>query len=271
MKKIIILIIITVFVMSSCPIDDPSNPDDKNSVDTTSSASETPSDPENPDPIDPDPIDPDPVDPDPNKITLDYTKGSYTSSKILYSIWLSDENKSFIQYAYICCRLRNKCSGLSGTGLSYWNKNFRNETTKQTEMDAVTGATVKNSDFTISFNIDNTTIPRKFWIYFEVDHSYNSNDWFEDQPSIVYGVEIDLDNILSEYNLTILGWSGFEYCNFKGNEVSPTLGVLQEEIRYITHKRVIDPSNPTKDIFGDAYTNGTPGTNDVGTLKVTLE
>ena len=180
---------------------------------------------------------------------------------MIYAAWLYNESEDFIHNLYLCNRLFGIGGSLTGTALPYWQENFK-PISDDAQVDAVTGATQKNQDFSITMDFDEIDLPRKFWIYFECDYSYNINAWFGDQPSLTYGVEIDLDNLQNSYTLAPLGWTSFEYC-YPNWISSAVQGELQTEMRYITNTK-------NGDTFGDAYTDYTPATNMVKTLIATV-
>ncbi len=197
-------------------------------------------------------------------LTLEFSKGAADASTytIAYVCWIENSSKNFIQNVFVCKRVVN--GTLTGTALPYWKVN-KFPVSDSSEIDAVTKATVKNSDFNIDFNVKDNSV-RKFKIYFEVDHSFDSNEWFNDQPALIYSADIDLDSNAKEYTLNCIGWSRGDKLFY--GVVSTTLGQLIQVTKYITHKK--DASSPQggNDIFGAAYTDTTPSTNLLSSLKL---
>jgi hypothetical protein len=165
---------------------------------------------------------------------------SSSAYKNIYVVWIEDTSSSYIQNLYICKKLVN--GGLTGTALPYWKSNVYPKLS-ESDIDAVTGATNANSDFTISTGLEDTAV-KKFTIYFEIDRSFDANDWFTDQPALLYSAIVNLDSA-KEYNLTPVGWTPNENT---ANVISNTpMGQLQKEMRYITNHK-------TNDTFGDSDT-----------------
>jgi hypothetical protein len=200
-------------------------------------------------------------------IQVSYTKGSANfSSSIVYVIWVENESKNYIQNLYICNSILGIGKTLTGTALPYWKMNKYPDS----EVDGVTGATQKNTDFSVTKTLADNTI-RQFKIYMEVDHSFDSNDWFNDQPALLYSTTVDLDNLQAEYTFNAVGWtrndneSGSTSNKFKDDppHTSPTIGQLQSELRYITNTMVAGT-------FGGEYTDNTAATNIVGSLKAVI-
>ncbi len=178
-----------------------------------------------------------------------------TAYKNIYVIWAENKASSFIQNISVCSKLVN--GGLTGTALPYWKTNV-NPNSENEEIDAVTGATQANTDFSVSFDLKNNTV-REFTLFFEVDRSFNPNDWFDDQPSLLYSADINLDDNVTEYELLPTGWTPNENTQ---NIISNTpMGTLQNELRYITHHK--DNSS-----FGDVDERG--AVKMVGKITVTL-
>jgi hypothetical protein len=201
------------------------------------------------------------------EIEVSYTKGSANFGySIVYVIWIENETENFIQNLYVCNTVLGIGKTLTGTALPYWKMNKY----PSSEVDGVTGATQKNINFSISKTLADNSI-RQFKIFFEVDHSFDGNDWFVDQPALLYSADVDLDDLQAEYALVPIGWtrndniSGRTSNKFKDDppHTSPPIGELQSELRYITHK--MDGTG-----FGDEYTDNTAATNIVGSLKAKI-
>jgi hypothetical protein len=166
------------------------------------------------------------------RITVNFEYGinlSPTAYKNIYVIWIEDTTSNFIQNISICQKLI--VGGLTGTALPYWKVN-KYPGSQMSEIDAVTSATKANTNFSVSAVLKDNTV-RKFVLYFEVDRAYEPNDWFSDQPALLYSVKIDLDDIKSEYELLPTGWTPNEITQ---NVIPNTpKGKLQTEMRYITN------------------------------------
>jgi hypothetical protein len=217
--------------------------------------------------IDADPAAPDadPAAPDAGsgEITLElaYTQGDADFGRpIVYVAWLENADQSMIQTLYICTRVTD--GSLTGTALPFWHVN-RYQAGE--DYDAVTGATQVNTDFVIARTYAHPTV-RQFRVYFEIDHSFDSNDWFDDQPALLYYADVDLDASQTSYPLTVTGWTREELNTFDSAVTSPPdapVGALQSELRYITNQR-------DGQVFGDPYTDATPATHLVGGLTLTV-
>ncbi len=165
------------------------------------------------------------------QLQIDFVDGEYHSYTKAYAIWIENDSGEFIQNLFVCNRIN--LQNLAGTGLPYWEMNKR-PISDNTEVDAVSGATQKRTDFSVS-ELLKANEPR-FTIFFEVDHSFDSNDWFSDQPAILYSAEIDLSNSSSVYPLEFVGWTANE--NTANTIPNSPEGVLHSEKRYITHHRL---------------------------------
>ncbi len=165
-------------------------------------------------------------------INFEYGEDFSTSTKSnIYVSWIENEGASFKQNIVICNKLVD--GGLTGTALPYWKLNTY-PGSDNSEVDAVTSATIAKRNFSASAKLKDTTI-RKFTVYFETDRSFEPNDWFNDQPALLYAVEINLDDNISEYELLFVGWTPNEGTQ---NVIANTpIGQLQNEVRYITHHK----------------------------------
>lgn len=145
----------------------------------------------------------------------------------IYVIWLEAPN--FIQNMFVCEKLIK--GGLTGTALPYWKVNKYSQSSNS-EIDAVTSATIKNTDFAITKVINDSTL-KSITVNFETDRSFDPNDWFDNQPAILYSATINLEDTISNYELVPVGWTPNEDTQ---NQVANTpMGKLQDEMRYITH------------------------------------
>ncbi len=153
-----------------------------------------------------------------------------TAYKNIYTIWLENQS-GFIQNICVCKKLIN--GGLTGTALPYWKVN-KYPISSSSEIDAVTSATKANTSFSVSTQLKDSSV-RKFTLYFEIDRSFEPNDWFTDQPALLYSADINLDGNTSEYELTPLGWTP----NEGTQNIIPNTpkGQLQKEMRYITNHK----------------------------------
>lgn len=193
----------------------------------------------------------------PETMTVHYEEGNAQGGPIVYVMWLESESRSFVQHLYVCKRLLD--NSLTGVALPHWQLNNR----KKSSVDGVSGAT-RHPQITVT-----RAIPReagtRFTVYAELDHSWDSNDWFGDQPAVVYAVDVDLNNTQREYNLSPIGWSAE-----KESTVSSLPGVSEfdtgnmcEDMRYITHSK-------SGDSFG-APNPGRAATNMVKKLTVSFK
>ncbi len=170
-----------------------------------------------------------------NGITLEvsYEHGTNLSPKAwknIYVVWIENQESAFLQNIIICRKLID--GGLTGTALPYWKFNKYPKSDKY-EIDAVTGATKANTDFTETAKIKDSKI-RKFTVYFELDRSFDGNSWFpSDQPSLLYKADIDLDSPVNEYELKPYGWTPDKDITI--NKKTFLSGDLQKELRYITN------------------------------------
>jgi len=161
------------------------------------------------------------------------TNLSPTAYKNIYAVWIENSGFDFIQNIRICKKLI--AGGITGIALPFWKIN-RYPLSESGEVsllnDVITGATVANADFTVSAKLKDLNV-RKFTIYFETDRSYEPNDWFADQPALLYSAEIDLDSTVVEYELLPYGWT--PNVNIIINTDTFITGVLQSELRFITN------------------------------------
>lgn len=156
---------------------------------------------------------------------------SPTAYKNIYAVWIENTSFNFIQNINVCQKL--KTGELTGTVLPYWKIN-KYPVSASGEIDAVTSATKANTNFSVSAVLKDTT-KRKFVLYFEVDRAYEPNDWFSDQPALLYSANIDLDGSTSVYELSPSGWTPNEITQ---NIIPNTpMGQLQNEMRYITNHK----------------------------------
>ncbi len=173
-------------------------------------------------------------------IKLEFKKGSAGGAAAIYVAWLEKPSDNFLQNLTICRRLRGIGGSLTNTALPFWKVN-RYPVSNAAEVDAVTGVT-KTTNFTV-IRVLKDSNQKKFTCYFEMDHSFDPNDWFhentsgkdDDQPAITYAVDIDLDNPQNVYTLNFIGWAPNE--GTVGTFPGMTVGGLETEGRYITHTK----------------------------------
>ena len=149
--------------------------------------------------------------------------------KDIYVIWIEDMASGFLQNINVCQKIIT--GGLTGTVLPYWKIN-KYPVSSGSEVDAVTSATIANSNFSLSAVLKDNSV-RKFVLYFEIDRAFEPNDWFSDQPALLYSANINLDESPSVYELFPAGWTPNEETQ---NIIQNTpMGKLQYEMRYITN------------------------------------
>ena len=196
--------------------------------------------------------------PSQGKIRIDFDFDSRNASnwKNIYVIWLENEEGK-IQNLYVCERLLDGSITDYESALPFWHLNRYNSGDEafREEVDAVTGPTEANRDFSLTAPI-NESLGENFTLYFEIDQSFNFNDWFpgkaydmRDQPSVVYAADIDLSDDRTEYDLSLLGfvpmYERSRYGNFSfttedqkaydAGTLTFAKGEIFEEMRYITH------------------------------------
>ncbi|MBN1646899.1 MAG: hypothetical protein JW874_02600 [Spirochaetales bacterium] len=149
------------------------------------------------------------------------TASSYTitvsvngnNTNYVYVCWIENTSGTNIQNLKVCTNANPASDGLSGIGLPIWSRPYSAATGEGAyyehpdDVDEVTSATVHGV-----FDIEQAlTVPssvRKFTILFEIDRSWNPNDYFTtDRPSFLYSTEeINLDTLDSSYECTLAGW-----------------------------------------------------------------
>lgn len=185
-------------------------------------------------------------------IKVHFTDGVEHGGQKIYTIWLANGSENFYRNIFVCNRIR--LQNLTGTGLPYWQENIRPHFTSS-EIDAVSGATVATGNFTREITLDQND-PRQFTVYFEVDHSWDNNEWFGDQPAVTFAANIDLDNPQTTYTMHFIGWTPNE--NTDGGTPGGVYGVLNTVLKYILEKK-------------DGTEEPEPATDLVGDLTVTIE
>ncbi len=164
-------------------------------------------------------------------INFEYGEDAPSKLKNIYVIWMEDTTSGFLQNIFICQKLIT--GGLTGTALPYWKAN-KYPHSSSSEIDAVTSATIANTDFSVSAILKDSTV-RNFVLYFEMDRYAEPNDWFSEQPALLYATNIKLDDNTAEYELLPIGWTP----NERTQNVIPNtpFGALQHEMKYITHHK----------------------------------
>ena len=192
------------------------------------------------------------------KITVSFDfDGSNASSWLnIYVIWL-ENSAGEIQNLFVCRRLLDGSITDFRSALPFWQLNRYAGAGKafRDEVDAVTGPTEANTDFTLTADI-RPSLGDRFTLYFEIDQAFNFNDWFpgsawdmRDQPSVVYAADIDLASGQNRYDLKPLGFVPMYDLNGYGNFTLTTgdrkaletgtlrfaRGEIFPDMRYITH------------------------------------
>jgi len=189
-------------------------------------------------------------------VNFEYGEDAPSGLKNIYVIWIEDTTSGFLQNIFICQKLIT--GGLTGTALPYWKKN-KYPDSSSSEIDAVTSATQANTDFTVSAILKDSTV-KNFTLYLEMDRYAEPNDWFTDQPALLYSVNINIDDDISEYEFSPTGWTPHEAV---ANVIPNTpFGKLQIEMRYITNHK-------NGESFGD--TDERSATRMVKKLTATIE
>jgi len=185
----------------------------------------------------------------PPTLQLDFaygTDGSTTSPNV-YVAWVEDMDGNVIQNLAVCNRLLGIGGALTNTALPFW-KTFR-YSAAQVALDAVTGATIQKKDFSVTRALKSATIT-KFKVCFETDRSFDKNDWFTDQPALLYSAIVDLTNPQTSYPLTLEAWTPNEGTKDALSAYLGSLGVgvRQTIIGFITNKK--NASTPPAYDFG---------------------
>jgi len=187
-------------------------------------------------------------------LQLDFAYGTdgNTSGSNVYVAWVEDMSGNVIQNLVICNRVLGIGKTLTNTALPFW-KTYRYNA-QQVALDAVTGATIAKQDFSVSRAYKSTSIA-KFKVCFETDRSFDINDWFTDQPALLYSAIVDLANPQASYPLTLEAWTpneGTKDTLSAYNMGSLGVGVRQTILGFITNKK--NPSTPPAYSFGDVDT-----------------
>jgi hypothetical protein len=223
-------------------------------------------------------------------LTLNFSVGPSNPDNPIYVSWIESADGDFVRYIYACERLDYQAlAGKSGydniknvNACPYWRTHLY-QTPLEEDADVVSGPTVAEGaafgDFAKSITIPALS-PSRFTVYFEIDHSFDSNDWWNDQPAILYAADVDLSKgpAAKSFPLAARGWSrngpnggGNNMNKFEGNpggEGDPSMtGVLQADMRYIA-----DGANGSGTDFGPAYPAGSAkdATNMVGSISLAV-
>ncbi len=214
---------------------------------------------------DPEPKDPNPLEDTVIKIT--YNEGVVWAGSQIYCIWLESNTDNTILPILITGRSINPFGQISSS-LAYWRLNKKTvmeAALPSADIDAVTSATpnlpASNSGnevkkqiavpigsnvsrgrggFTVTKSLPDGL--RKFTVYFEIEHSYDANIYFTDQPAVLYKAIIDLDAFPAsgEVEFEFAGWT--PYSTVIIDSVSRPAGVLQTDAKYIN---TVDPTAST--------------------------
>ncbi|MBN2716793.1 MAG: hypothetical protein JXX14_13160 [Deltaproteobacteria bacterium] len=164
----------------------------------------------------------------PDKITVSLSETPNNGYRIVYAIWLENAAHTVVQNLFICERVLD--GSLSGTALPYWSINRKDAST----VDGVSGATILPS-FSVTSEIS-SAIGNQFTVYVEVDHSFDENDWFDDQPALLFAADIDISEAQRTFSLSPVGWTVWSDVTFSQASETKTsvAGALNTEMRYIT-------------------------------------
>ncbi len=131
----------------------------------------------------------------------------YTGARA-YVIWIEADD-DFYKSVFIGTKVfadrYTSSDSLQGVALPYWQFNKSDP-----DVDTVSGATDKTSDI-VTESVNLSDLPAQFSVYFEIDHSWDSNSYFGDQPSILYRIDIDTGSGDTFFNSTLVGWTANEY------------------------------------------------------------
>ena len=184
-------------------------------------------------------------------LTLDFVYGEDGTSSYgnIYVAWIEDMEGAVIQNLCICRKLLDDMEPpstvLTNTALPYWNE-FKYD---PSQIDGVSGATIAKKDFSVTGTLKDPSVT-KFKVCFETDRSFDKNDWFGDQPALLYSTVVDLDNPQTSYDLTLEAWTPNEGTLEALKNYVGTLpfGSRQTDTRFITHKKAA--STPPDYAFG---------------------
>jgi hypothetical protein len=183
-------------------------------------------------------------------LTLDFAYGEDGASgyRNIYVAWIDDLSGNVIQNLVVCDRLVGIGGTLTNTALPYW-KTKRCDA-EQVKTDAVTGATKAKRDFTVAATLKDPAVTA-FKVCFETDRSYDANDWFTDQPALLYSATVNLAEPKRRYPLALEAWTANEGTMSSLKEWLGTLSVgsAQTELRFITNAK--DATAAAKPPFGD--------------------
>jgi hypothetical protein len=166
-------------------------------------------------------------------IELSFTKGKGHNNPS-FAIWIETMEEKFIQELFVTksvatgiYRYGDSSKGKWEAGKKMYNatlpyfihkrtKNAEIPTTENPIIDAYTGATPQSS-FILKTNT-NTKINKKFRLLIEINQAWDSNNFWHNakypdekeyrnscQPSLIYAVTIDPDNLMDEYTLNPIG------------------------------------------------------------------
>jgi len=174
-------------------------------------------------------------------VSIHFEKGKEHNHP-LFAIWLADENGKYIQTLYVSesighgifVRANRKTGKWMGgeiqrpATLPFWahQRNVKNQygtflpTPKQPVVDAYTGAT-PSSSFILKAKTEKVLVG-KYKVMLEVNQSWDWNEYWTNglypdnseyktssQPALVYAVDIDTNNLLSNYEMSPIGHSHY--------------------------------------------------------------
>ena len=118
--------------------------------------------------------------------------------------------------------------------------NSGNEVGKQIAVPIGANVSRGRGGFTVTKSISGDL--REFTVYFEIEHSFDANMYFADQPAVLYKAVIDLDNFPAsgEVEFDFAGWTPYSAVTIDG--VSRPAGVLQTDAKYLN---TVDPTAST--------------------------
>jgi hypothetical protein len=220
------------------------------------------------------------------ELALNFAAGPSNPDNPIYAAWIESPDGDFVRYLYVCERL--DYLALTGTSdytnikdrktCPYWRTSLY-ETPREAGIDVVSGPTIEAGkaafgEFTKKISLPALS-PSTFTVYFEIDHSFDVNDWWTDQPALLYAADVDLSKgpAAKSFPLTVRGWSrnapggGGSNDNRADSDFpnATEIGELVSEMRYITNHADVQGA-----LFGSAYGPGSAedATNMVGSLTL---
>lgn len=169
-------------------------------------------------------------------LDFEYGEDGASTYRNIYVAWIEDLSGNVIQNLVVCDRLVGIGGSLTNTALPFWKTKRYNA--EQVKLDAVTGATKAKQNFTVSANLKDITVDA-FKVCFETDRSYDENDWFTDQPALLYSATVDRNAPKHTYALQLESWTPNEgtVSTLKDYLGTISVGSTQTELRFITHSK----------------------------------